>query len=167
MNATPISDPNTMMPATAATQNVLRQAIFRSYSGFAARFWRMTNRTTPIAAIASKPMANAWRLGTVMKLRPTIRAPIMTADRTPPRLSTRSVDSFTCAGTCFWPMYRARTAKGRVTRNTDPHAKYSSSNPETSGPSIATPPPSADHIAMERVRAGPDQSAVMSASVVG
>ena len=36
-----------------------------------------------------------------------------------------------------------------------------------SGPSMATPPPRADQAAMERVRAGPDQSAVMSASVVG
>ena len=52
-------------------------------------------------------------------------------------------------------------------RKTEPQAKYSSSRPEMSGPSMATPPPSADHIAMERVRAGPDQSAVMSASVVG
>ena len=32
---------------------------------------------------------------------------------------------------------------------------------------MATPPPRADQAAMERVRAGPDQSAVMSASVVG
>ena len=52
-------------------------------------------------------------------------------------------------------------------RNTEPQAKYSSSRPEMSGPSIATPPPSADHIAIECVRAGPDQSAVMRARVVG
>ena len=30
MNATPISEPNTMMPATAATQNVRREATLRS-----------------------------------------------------------------------------------------------------------------------------------------
>ena len=91
----------------------------------------------------------------------------MIAERTPPMLSTGSVASLTCAGTCFWPCSSASSASGTVTRNTEPHAKDCSRNPETSGPSIATPPPSADHAAMERVRAGPDQSAVMSASVVG
>ncbi len=30
MNATPINEPNTMMPAIAATQKVLRDAILRS-----------------------------------------------------------------------------------------------------------------------------------------
>ena len=34
MNIAPISEPKTMMPATAATQKVGRAAIFRSYSGF-------------------------------------------------------------------------------------------------------------------------------------
>ena len=51
--------------------------------------------------------------------------------------------------------------------NTEPQAKNSSSRPEISGPSMATPPPSADHIAIDRVRAGPDHRAVMSARVVG
>ena len=91
----------------------------------------------------------------------------MIADRRPPALSTRSVVSLTCAGTCFRAMYNAMNARGRVTRNTEPHTKYSSRNPAMSGPSIATPPPSADHSAIERVRAWPDHSAVMSASVVG
>ena len=54
-----------------------------------------------------------------------------------------------------------------MTRNTEPHQKCSSRNPETSGPSAAIAPPSADHSAIDLVRAGPDQSAVISASVVG
>ena len=102
-----------------------------------------------------------------MKLSPTTRAPIITADRNPPALSTGSVASLTWAGTFFHAMYRARIARGSVMRNTDPHTKYRSRKPAIMGPSIATPPPRADHIAIERVRAGPDHNAVMSARVVG
>ena len=39
--------------------------------------------------------------------------------------------------------------------------------PAQSGPTAAMAPPTADHRAMARVRGGPDQSAVISASVVG
>ena len=39
--------------------------------------------------------------------------------------------------------------------------------PESSGPSAAMAPPSADHRAIDFVRAGPDHRAVISASVVG
>ena len=52
-------------------------------------------------------------------------------------------------------MTRATTASGRVTRNTELHSKRSRRNPETSGPRAAMAPPSADHSAIERVRAGP------------
>jgi len=37
MNIEPISEPNTMIPAHAATQKILRDAIPRSYSGLGAR----------------------------------------------------------------------------------------------------------------------------------
>ena len=167
MNATPISDPKVMMPAIAATQNVRREAIRRSYSGLAARFWRTTNRTTATAATANSPIARVRRLGTGKKLRATTRAPIITADIAPPTLSTGSVDSLTCAGTLRFAINRARIASGTVIANTEPQLKISRSRPETRGPSIATPPPRADHSAIERVRDAPDQSAVISASVVG
>ena len=64
-------------------------------------------------------------------------------------------------------MTSATTASGRVTRNTDPHQKCSSRNPETSGPSDEIAPPMADHSAIVRVRAGPLHSAAMRARVVG
>ena len=48
MNIAPISEPKTMMPATAATQKVGRAATLRSYSGFLARRCRKTNSTTAI-----------------------------------------------------------------------------------------------------------------------
>ena len=61
----------------------------------------------------------------------------------------------------------ATTASGSVRRKTDPHQKCSSSKPESSGPSAAMAPPSADHSAIDFVRPGPDHSAVISARVVG
>ena len=64
-------------------------------------------------------------------------------------------------------MTRATTANGSVTRKTEPHSKLSSRNPDTSGPKAAIAPPSADHRAIDRVRAGPDHNAAMRASVVG
>ena len=45
MNIAPISDPKTMIPAQAATQNVGRAAMSRSYRGSLVRRWRMTNAT--------------------------------------------------------------------------------------------------------------------------
>ena len=50
-------------------------------------------------------------------------------------------------------------------RKTDPHQKCSSIKPEASGPRAEIAPPSADHSAIDRVRAGPDHKAVISASV--
>ena len=41
MYIAPISEPNTTIPAIAATQNVGRAAALRSYSGFLALRWRM------------------------------------------------------------------------------------------------------------------------------
>ena len=54
-----------------------------------------------------------------------------------------------------------------MSRKTEPHQKCSSRIPEQSGPSAEIAPPVADQSAIDRVRAGPDQSAVISARVVG
>src|SRR5436190_21964 len=58
-------------------------------------------------------------------------------------------------------------ARGRVTRNTDPHQNFSKRPPATRGPSADRPPPIADHKAIAFVRAGPAHSAVIRARVVG
>ncbi len=118
-------------------------------------------------AIAVSPSTRAPASGIAAKLIASTIAAISSTDRIPPRLSTGSLPSFTCAGTDRTARASATTASGSVTRNTDPHQKLSSSHPETSGPSAEIAPPSADHSAIDRVRAGPDHSAVMSASVVG
>ena len=55
MNIAPINEPNTMIPAHAATQNTRRLAMCRSYRGFAARRWRMTNAISAATAMISEP----------------------------------------------------------------------------------------------------------------
>src|SRR6516162_5445460 len=90
-----------------------------------------------------------------------------TTDKIPPRLSTGAVDSFTWAGTHKTTMIRAITANGTVNTKTEPHQKFSSNTPATSGPRAARALPMPDHRAMDRVRAGPDHNAVTSARVVG
>jgi hypothetical protein len=52
-------------------------------------------------------------------------------------------------------------------RKTEPHQKCWSRAPDARGPRAEIAPPSADHSAIERERAGHDHSAVMSARVVG
>src|SRR3954470_12462421 len=112
--------------------------------------------------IASVPLS-----GTGAKLIARISVATSTTDSTPPGLSTGSVVSLTCAGTSFQAIGKATTTSGNVMRNTEPHSKCSSSAPETSGPSDAIAPPSADHSAIAFVRPGPVHNAAISASVVG
>jgi hypothetical protein len=98
---------------------------------------------------------------------PSTIAAISSTERMPPRLSTGSVVSLTWAGTKRHAMNSATNARGSVTKKTDPHANWVSSAPASSGPSEEIAPPMPDHSAIERVRAGPDHSAVISARVVG
>ena len=76
--------------------------------------------------------------------------PTRTTESTPPRLSTRSVPSFTCAGTRNHAIANAANAIGTVTRNTEPHQKCSSNVPDSNGPSDANAAPMADHNAIVR-----------------
>jgi hypothetical protein len=82
-------------------------------------------------------------------------APMSSADRMPPRLSTGLVVSLTWLGTSMSANTRATTASGKVARKTEPHEKSSNRKPAINGPNEAMAPPR------------PDQSAVISASVVG
>ncbi len=167
MNIAPISEPKTMIPASAATQKVGRDATARSYSGLAARRWR--SRKAPIIAAARIPSTTAVvpLPGSGARLIARISVPTIPIEMIPPRWSTGSVVSLTCAGTIFHAASRAIAASGAVTMNTEPHANPSSRAPESSGPSADMPPPSADQSAIDLVRCGPDQSAVISARVVG
>ena len=105
--------------------------------------------------------------GTGAKLMARMSAPTMSAERIPPRLSTASDVSFTWAGTYRQAMNSATAASGSVTRKTDPQTNRSSSRPAMSGPIAAIAPPVADQSAIECVLDGPDQSAAISANVVG
>ena len=125
-------------------------------------------KATPAAtAIAARPSTSDPLFGTGAKLIARMSPPTISADRIPPRLSTGSVSSLTWAGTRATAITNATAASGSVTRNTEPHQKCSRSAPAINGPSEAIAPPVADHSAMARVRAWPDHSAVISASVVG
>jgi hypothetical protein len=105
--------------------------------------------------------------GTGAKLIPRTSAATSSTDTTPPRLSTGSVVSLTLLGTRKNASGSATSASGSVSRKTEPHQKCSSRSPEKSGPSAAIAPPMPDQRAIDFVRPGPDQSAVISASVVG
>ncbi len=162
-----MSVPKTMIPAHAATQNVGRATIGRSYSGLSARRSCRRNSGAAITAITNSTSAVVSMPFTGQKLIARISVPTRTTETMPPRLSTGSVVSFTWLGTNHTAIASAITASGIVTRKTDPQSKCSSRIPLTSGPSAAKPPPIADQSAIDFVRARPDHSAVMSASVVG
>ena len=157
-----------MIPATAATQKIAPPGDVRGRTaGSRARRWRMKNATSAASAIAARPSTSVPLFGTGAKLIASTSAATSTTDRMPPRLSTGSVASLTWAGPRSIAITSATTASGRVIRKTEPHQKCSSSKPDSSGPSAEIAPPSADHRAIDFVRAGPDHSAVISASVVG
>ena len=95
MNMAANSEPNTMIPATAATQKTRRPATCRSYRGFRARRCRMKNAIAAAAATIPSPIATVPSFGTEAKLIETMRAPTKIADTMPPRLSTGSLVSLT------------------------------------------------------------------------
>jgi hypothetical protein len=71
--------------------------------------------------MTASPNASAPAFGTAAKLMPRTTAATRITERTPPRLSTGSVPSFTWAGTSLAAMNSATTASGRVIRKTEPH----------------------------------------------
>ena len=96
-----------------------------------------------------------------------ISDPTSTSERIPPRLSTDSFDSLTCAGTNFSAMKKATTATGITTKKMEFQAKRVSSSPESSGPQALMAPPTAAHSAIDLVLAGPVHRAAISARQVG
>src|SRR5208282_717783 len=118
-------------------------------------------------ATAASPSARAPPSGVAARLIAITSVPTNSAESTPPRWSTGSRVSLTWLGTKTSAIVRATTTTGKVIRNTEPHQKCSSSQPDVGGPSKAIAPPIPDHSAIALVRAVPDHSAVISASVVG
>ena len=112
-------------------------------------------------------MTKVVESGTTAKLMARMRAPTITIEMMPPRLSTEAFDSLTCAGTNNSAMKNATTASGTVTRNTEPQSNACRSQPDSRGPSDAMAAPMADHSAIERVRLAPPHRAAINASVVG
>ena len=86
-------------------------------------------------------------LGTAAKLMPRMKVPTSTIDRMPPRLSTGSVDSWTCAGMFFRTRKRATSATGMTTRKTALQGRNNNRVPEIRGPNALMAPPVAAHSA--------------------
>ena len=158
-----------MIPAHAATQKTRRPAMCRSYRGFAARRWRMHERDP--ATRGRRSRGRATSVPSFGHGREVDREDQRADEQRPkgrrrgcrPARSPRSRERAPGAG----PGPAPRPASGNVIRKTDPHQKCSSRRPENIGPRAATAPPIPDHSAIDFVRWGPDQSAVISASVVG
>jgi hypothetical protein len=83
----PINDPNTMIPASAATQKIRRPATVRSYSGAFACRWRITNATPAATATITVASTIVPSLGTGAKLIASTNPAIASTERMPPRLS--------------------------------------------------------------------------------
>ena len=81
----------------------------------------MTKATSAAAKTRKRPTISVVAFGTAAKLIPRIRAPTSAIESTPPRWSTGSVLSLTCAGTSQTAIASAITASGSVRRKTDPH----------------------------------------------
>src|SRR2546430_1268150 len=120
MNTAPMNEPNTMLPAQAATQKVRRLATWRSNSGLFARRCRMKKAIPAATAMTATPRTSAPSLGTAAKLMTRMSAPMNSADRMPPRLSTGFVVSLTWLGTSMSAITRATTASGKAARKTEP-----------------------------------------------
>ncbi len=80
MYIVPINVPNTMMPATAATQKIRRRATFGSNSGLRARNWRITKASPDASAITSADTATVFIPSTGTKLIPSTSEPTRTTD---------------------------------------------------------------------------------------
>ena len=147
-----------------------RPATFRSYSGFAARRWRMKNATS--AGDRDHARARATSVALVRDRREVDRED-QRADEDDGEDAAEVVDRVAR----LVHVARARSSNAidegddrerqRDEEHRAPPELLEQTRPETSGPSAAIAPPSADQSAIDFVRPGPDHSAVISASVVG
>ncbi len=165
-NIAPMSEPKVMPPAAKATQNVRALARGNDTSGRRARVCRQKNtasRTATRARVIHRVRVQPSSRCSIHSTRP----PTPRTERMPPRWSTGKRSSWECQGSTTRPMPRATTTSGRLMRNTDPHQKYSSSQPPMTGPTAAKPVPRPDHSAMAVMRGRPRYSAPMMDNVVG
>ena len=129
----------------------------RSSIGWRLRHSHTHERTSTMAAppnhssdsTLTQPWLGASMMAYTSALRPTIDSSAPTGS------SGVSVESFDF-GTSTYPATRATAMIGRLTRNTEPHQKCSSSRPEASGPRAAPLPemPAQMAIALARSRRG-------------
>ena len=154
-----------MMPAQAATQKIRRPAMCRSNNGETARRCRHTNSDAGHQRRRPRTERHGCRhREPAAKLIASTNDATSTIDMHPAEIVDR-IGGLVHVGGHQHDRHASarRTASGAVTRNTELHAKWSSSQPDSNDPSAATAPPIADHSAIALVRAGPFHSAVISA----
>ena len=126
----------------------------------------MTNATRAASAIAARPIATALLLGTAAKLIASTSAATSSTESIPPRLSTGSVVSLTWLGTKRSGQKRDDRERERDQEHRAPAEVLEQRAREQRAErgDCASEP---DQSAIDFVRAGPDHSAVIRASVVG
>ena len=164
----PIKEPNTMMPAQAATQKMRPNAMSRSYSGIGCVLLPDDEADPGRDRHGQSPKTTLLSFGTRAKLMAKINA----ADHERREHTAEVVDRF--GGLVHMARHEqdgeherdAGEGQGHEEHRAPPevleecarHAAVRAQRSHRRGP---------DHKAIDFVRAGPDQSAVMSASVVG
>lgn len=128
--------PRVFTPSAAV--NAGRRKRSRSISGSRSRRWRRRNSvpTTTPAAIATNEAAPAS--SAAICFTPKITARTATSDIPALGISNRPGAGSRNSGSSRGAMTSSTAITGTASRNTDPHQRYSSMNPPTSGP-IAAP----------------------------
>ena len=168
-NMAAISEPKTMIPAHAATQKMRRDGdvqVVERVRGAALADEEGDERRR--LRSRARPSTSAPSFGTGAKLIARMSAPTSTTERIPPRLSTGSVVSLTWLGTKRNGHHeRDDRERERDQEDRSPVELLEQRARRRAARARRCAPPSADQSAIDFVRAGPDQSAVISASVVG
>ena len=131
MNIAPISEPKTMMPGAGRDpEDAAGRRRRGRRAGSCARRWRMTKTISAATAMTASASTSVALVRDGREVdAPGSAPPTSTIERMPPRLSTGSVVSLTCAGTKKKASTSATTASGSVIRKTEPHQKCSRSRP--------------------------------------
>jgi len=109
-----------------------------SIIGSARRNWRRTNTTPTATPARMEATTSGENPSWAISLIPKITVSTVSSSRAALRRSSRSARGSRYSGSTLGPRTSSRAMTGRVSRNTEPHQKCSSSTPPTTGP-IAPP----------------------------
>lgn len=127
--------PNIMLPSAAP--NARRANRRTSSSGSSSRHWRRTNTQPKTAPATTEAAGTACQPLRASSFRPYTRGRIAARDRPTLGRSIRPAPASRNSGRSTGPSTSSSTIAGTPSRNTDPHQKWSSMTPATSGPRAA------------------------------